>query len=291
MHEVRIRKAKDSDKETVLEFCQNTWEWGDYISQVWDHWIQDTKGRLFVGLLNERPVGICRVLLAKPGEAWFEGLRVDPQYREQGIATLLNHECFSFAKQAGAKIGRSCIISINKIAQSFAQKLGFRPVTEFVHLECEPHYFEGIGDARWGKEEDVGAINEFLKNSKVYVKSSGLYTVLFVWYSLEEEDMKVFAKNKRIVISEKGGKIKGVTFLDDKIEQAWNIKAIQTCYIDGDTESVGDMIGFLLNHALKQKLEKIHAFACNFKSVASKLRQMGFEPSNEYNLLVFQKVI
>ncbi|MFX1485516.1 MAG: GNAT family N-acetyltransferase [Promethearchaeota archaeon] len=291
MREVKIRKAKNSDKETVLEFCQNTWEWGDYISEVWDLWIQDNRGRLFVGLINERPVGICHVLLTKPGEVWFQGLRVDPQYREQGIATLLNRECFSFAKQVGAKIGRSCIISINKIAQGFARKLGFRPITEFVHLECEPYYFEDVGDARWGKKEDVEKINEFLKNSAVYDKSSGLYTILFVWYSLEEEDTKTFARNKRVIISEKEGKIKGVILLDDRIEQAWNIKAIQTCYIGGDPESVGDMMGFLLNYALKRKLEKIHAFACNFEPIPSKLREMGFEPSDEYNLLVFEKVI
>jgi len=291
MNRVKIRNAESSDKKAVLKFCEKTWEWGDYISQVWDRWIQDTKGKFIVGSINKRPVGICRVRLAKSGEAWFEGLRVDPQYREQGIATLLNQECFSFAKHEGAKIGRSCIVSLNEIAQILAKKLGFRLVTEFMHLECEPYYFKDGGATRWGKIEDIEAINEFLKNSTVYAKSSGLHTILFTWLSLEREDVEMFVRSKKAIVSEKKGKIRGVIFIDDRIEQAWNTKAIQTCYIDGDADSVGDMIGFLLNYAAKRKLEKIYAFTCNFEPIVNKLREMGFEPSDEYSLLVFEKVI
>lgn len=291
MDKVKIRKAESSDKETVLKFCEKTWEWGDYISQVWDRWIQDTKGRFFVGSISRRPVGICRVRLAKSGEAWFEGLRVDPQYRKQGIATQLNQECFSFAKHEGANIGRSCIVSHNEVAQRLAQKLGFRFVTEFVNLECEPYYSKDVGPTRWGRMEDIEAINEFLKDSPVYVKSSGLYTILFVWLSLEREDVEIFARNKKVIISEKEGKIRGVIFIDDRIEQAWNIRAIQTCYVDGDAESVGDMMRFLLNYAVERKLEKIYAFTYNSEPIINKLREMGFEPSDEYTLLVFEKVI
>ncbi|MFX0097839.1 MAG: GNAT family N-acetyltransferase [Candidatus Hodarchaeota archaeon] len=291
MNRVKIRKAESSDKEIVLKFCEKTWEWGDYISLVWDRWIQDTKGEFFVGSINKRPVGICRVRLAKSGEAWFEGLRVDPQYRQQGIATLLNQECFSFAKHEGAEIGRACIVSTNEVAQSLAKKLGFRLVTEFVHLECEPYRFKDDGCTRWGNMEDIEAISGFLKNSAVYAKSSGLYTIIFVWLSLEREDVEMFVQTKKALVYEKKGKIRGVIFIDDRIEQAWNTRAIQTCYIDGDAESVGHMVGFLLNYAAKRKLEKIYAFTCNLEPIVNKLREMGFEPSDEYTLLVFEKGI
>ena len=291
MNRVKIRNSESSDKEAVLKFCEKTWEWGDYISLVWDRWIQDTDGKFIVALINEKPVGICRVRIVKSSEAWFEGLRVDPQFREQGIATLLNQEIFSYAKHEGAKIGRSCIVSLNEIAQKLAKKLGFRLVTEFVHLECEPYYFKDGGATRWGKVEDIRAINGFLKNSAVYAKSSGLYTILFTWMSLEKEDVEMFVRSRKAIVSEKKGKIRGVIFIDDRIEQAWSIKAVQTCYIDGDTESVGDMMGFLLNYATKQKLEKIFAFTCNLGPIVNKLREIGFEPSDEYSLLVFEKVI
>ena len=28
-----------SDKKAVLDFCKNTFSWGDYINDVWDYWI------------------------------------------------------------------------------------------------------------------------------------------------------------------------------------------------------------------------------------------------------------
>ena len=39
-----IRRALDSDKAKVLEFCKNTFEWGDYIETVWDEWKNDLSG-------------------------------------------------------------------------------------------------------------------------------------------------------------------------------------------------------------------------------------------------------
>ena len=34
----KIRKAIQLDKEQILDFCQNTFSWGDYIDEVWDSW-------------------------------------------------------------------------------------------------------------------------------------------------------------------------------------------------------------------------------------------------------------
>ena len=36
-----IRSPIISDKEKILEFCQNTFSWGDYIDEVYDFWINE----------------------------------------------------------------------------------------------------------------------------------------------------------------------------------------------------------------------------------------------------------
>ncbi len=43
---MRINGAKPSDKEKILDFCKNTFSWGDYIPEVWDFWIKE--GNLLV---------------------------------------------------------------------------------------------------------------------------------------------------------------------------------------------------------------------------------------------------
>lgn len=38
---VVIRNAVDSDKSAILNFCQDTFSWGDYIQDVWDNWLSE----------------------------------------------------------------------------------------------------------------------------------------------------------------------------------------------------------------------------------------------------------
>ena len=45
---LRIRPANKEDRQDVLRFCNDTFEWGDYIDQVWDLWYLDRNGLLIV---------------------------------------------------------------------------------------------------------------------------------------------------------------------------------------------------------------------------------------------------
>src|SRR5256885_13713219 len=90
MDQLAVRAARQEDREAVLAFCAATWEWGDYIEDVWDRWLNDPKGSLFVATLDGQPVGISHMQMLTPTDAWLEGLRVDPDYRQQGIAKALS---------------------------------------------------------------------------------------------------------------------------------------------------------------------------------------------------------
>jgi len=97
--EIVVRKAKPEDKEAVLSFCQKTWEWGDYIPKVWDRWIKDPAGKIFVGIIDGKPVGITNVIIVKEWEAWLRGARTHPDYRrkrdlEQIWEYLEKSKCF-----------------------------------------------------------------------------------------------------------------------------------------------------------------------------------------------------
>ncbi len=72
-----IRPARAADKQAVLAFCAHTFDWGDYLPEVWDEWLADARGQLLVATLDEVPVGVAKVTLLTPGEAWLEGLRVN----------------------------------------------------------------------------------------------------------------------------------------------------------------------------------------------------------------------
>ncbi len=84
-----IRAARADDRAAVFRFSQHTWEWGDYIPLVWKRWFTEADGRLLVTTISGQPVALGHVVMAAPGEAWLEGMRVDPAYRQTGLATAM----------------------------------------------------------------------------------------------------------------------------------------------------------------------------------------------------------
>ncbi len=93
---MRIRGVRKEDQAFVLGYCRDTFDWGDYIDNVWNDWQSDgeflvCEDRAPADSSPPRPVGICHVHMS-PGQAWIEGIRVHPQHRRRGIATRLVRE-------------------------------------------------------------------------------------------------------------------------------------------------------------------------------------------------------
>src|SRR5437899_2601300 len=79
---MRIRNALEIDKSPVLEFCKNTFSWGDYIEDVWESW--KSKKRLYVLEDERNVVGVYNLVISEK-QAWVEGMRIHPGYRRRGL--------------------------------------------------------------------------------------------------------------------------------------------------------------------------------------------------------------
>ena len=75
-----IRPARPEHKEAVLGFCTHTYTWGDQVPLVWDELLVDDWGQQPMVTVDDRPVGVAKVSLLTPMEAWPHGLRVHPAY-------------------------------------------------------------------------------------------------------------------------------------------------------------------------------------------------------------------
>ena len=287
--QVFVREALESDREAVFDFCRQTWSWGDYIPHVWEKWLKEENGKVFVATVNGVPVGISRVTIDKPGEAWLSGARTAPQYRRMGVATAITMKCLEYAKSKGVKVARLVTEAVNTAAVAAVQRMGFKPVAEFIEMELEkPSSEESVGSF-WANTSQLEAVWRFLQTSEVYLRAAGLYTVLYHWYSLDRLDLERFIEQRKAIVHVDGnGAVCGLILVDDAVASEWRENAVQTCYVDGDFEAVLDMAKFLKAYCHQQGVEKIYGFTCNHPPVTEALEKLGFKKP-ETTAIVFQK--
>jgi ribosomal protein S18 acetylase RimI-like enzyme len=288
---ISVRKAQGSDREAVFKFCEKTWSWGDYVQKVWDKWLKQKDGRLFVATIKGVPVGISHVSIDKPHEVWLRGARTDPDYRRKGVATAITRKCLEYAKTKGAKVARLITESDNKAAQAVLQKLEFKKVSEFVNMKNERVTTEKAQASEWATKNDMETLWNHLQSSETYSKAAGLYTTLYHWFSLEKEDLARFLEQQKAILHKnKKGKTDGLTLIEDATAREWHENTIQTCYIDGNHNAALDMTKFLKTHCKNINVEKIYGFTCNHKPVTSALEKLGFKPPNSIELVYERKI-
>ena len=103
-----------------MAFSTQTWGGWDYMPRAWPRWIDATDGVLLVGAVGsddaldadgaalpaETVVAVVRLAMPAAGEAWLEGIRVDPRVRATDVATDLQVAELHWAAANGARIVR-----------------------------------------------------------------------------------------------------------------------------------------------------------------------------------------
>src|SRR5512136_1913314 len=100
-----FRPVRPEDKDRIIAFTFNTWgdNEGDYIKDVFDDWLADPHGEFTAAVLAGEIVGIAKLTTMGNDEWWLEGLRIDPTYRRQGIASEFNRYHVERVRQLGGK--------------------------------------------------------------------------------------------------------------------------------------------------------------------------------------------
>ena len=131
---MQIRFAKLSDKEHVLDFCKNTFPWGDYIQQVWNFWYNEGYLLVFQKII---PVGLIHAYFYN-SQVWIEGIRVDKNFRHQKIATHLISKIEKISKRNSVKFSYMLIDIQNIPSMNLAKSLGYRINSKWNFYTLEP---------------------------------------------------------------------------------------------------------------------------------------------------------
>ena len=288
--EFSVREAKSSDKVAVLRFCQNTFAWGDYIPNVWDSWLTDQSGKIFVATFEGIPVGMCHVEVVKAGEAWLEAARVAFEFRRKGVASLLNRACLEWAMERGAKAARLVTDSNNFTAQKALPKLEFEQVSDWALMEFNGCELDACKNVRLAERSDADAIWKFLVSSECFTKSAGLFTIVFRWMSLDPATLRRFIGRRMAIVHEQSNGIDGLVLFDDTAKHAWQENSMQTCYVDGDFEAVLNMGRFLKSHLYNGGVARVYGVMCNYTPLTLAFSMLGFMARDSTELVYEKKL-
>ena len=88
---VVCRPALPRDHVDVAEYCKGIWEGGDYVPDVWPHWLNDPNGCLVTAEYNGHAIGCAKLSLIDDGQWWLEGVRVDPAHQGLKVGSKMHH--------------------------------------------------------------------------------------------------------------------------------------------------------------------------------------------------------
>ncbi|KAB1193605.1 GNAT family N-acetyltransferase [Haloferax sp. MBLA0076] len=178
---MEIRPARPEDYDAVVAFTRDTWAdrgGSDYIPDIYHEWIEpgeNEQATLLVDMGDETPsdevAAIAQMVMLSEYEAWAQGMRVAPEYREQGLATELTHALFDWARDQGAKRVRNMIFSWNVPSLANARHVGFDPGMEFRWATPEPN---ADATPALSVTDDADAAWAFWTGSEMRTQLSGL---------------------------------------------------------------------------------------------------------------------
>src|SRR5438128_3684314 len=255
MPQIEIRPARSEDREAVLAFCVETWEWGDYIEHVWDEWLQDPQGKLFVATVDGQPVGVAHIRMLNKTEAWLEGMRVDPAFRRHGIAAALFDMQLAEAIRRGASIARLITESTNAGSLRLLEQASMHRVGEFAPYQALPATTPskrqyGLEAPTLATAVDLDDIINFLNVSNNFPAVGGLYYQGFTAYSITRELLTEKVAAQQIYILRRWDRLDGLAIAEPR--EGHRGRHLFVGYIDGTTESIS-----LIAYALRTRLSEL----------------------------------
>lgn len=229
-----IRNAKPSDKSQVLNFCQNTFSWGDYVEHVWDYWLNEN---LFFVYEKQFPVGMCHGFFSK-NQIWIEGIRVDPNFRKQKIASELVNHAESIGQKNGALFSLMLIDVENSTSLSMAKSLKYDVLETWKFYSLEP------------KENS----NSYVTFPESFDESFYPYYVKsWRWLPIDGPTISELVKQNKIIQSKIDGKFSTAIISDS---EHFDNTLIITLF-SGSEKSSLQIILFLQNYAKQNNYTRI----------------------------------
>jgi ribosomal protein S18 acetylase RimI-like enzyme len=264
MAQTTVRPATANDKEDVLAFCVPDEGGEDYIQYVWDSWLNDSQGQLFVATDNQKPVGVVHMQMLTEIDAWIEGLRVSQDHRREGIGKALMESAIVEAMRREGEYIRLVVDADNTPSIRLCESLHLRPVSTFALYSATPfpprskeRLREGI---RVAEMDDIDEIIDYLNSSSIFPLVGGLYYVQFKAYPITADLLEQKIQAQQVYILKRWEKMDGIAIAEVREERGEH--RISVGYIDGTAIEPISFLAYDLRHRLSEmEMDRVRIYA------------------------------
>ena len=231
---MEIREATSFDKNLVLKFCKNTFSWGDYIDKVWSSWLDE--GNLFL-FETESPVGICHAFYFQ-NQIWIEGIRIDPNFQRQKIASKLVTHAELLGKNNNASFSYMLVDTKNKKSIFLANSLNYKIFQIWNYYSLIPK-----------KNSNFKIEFEKSISSDIFP----FYVDSWRWIKTTRNILSNLSTQNRIIKSNLNGKSSVAIISDYKHLD----KTLIVTLFSGSFDTLSDILFYLQNYAIEKNYERI----------------------------------
>jgi GNAT superfamily N-acetyltransferase len=280
-----IRPARPDDRPAMERICAHTWEWGDYIPEVWDDWLADQQGLPIVGELEGRVVALSRIAFQASGQIWLEGMRVDPEYRRLGVAGQFLDRSIALARERGARVVRLGTSHRNTPVHILTERAGMARVGSYQLLVADP--LPGGPEPALLPAERAGDVRDFLHSSAVMAHAHGLYSVYWAWQELSAALADQYLQAGQVAARlGSDGRLAALAFLDPDPEDG----ELWISFIDGEAVALVELATAVREHAARTGFENVRVMVPDLGWLRGALGQAGYGPGDwEGELWIFER--
>jgi len=229
-----IREATALDKNSILKFCKDTFSWGDYVDQVWDFWLSEGNLLLFE---KQFPVGICHAFYSED-QIWIEGIRIDPNFRRQKIASKLVKHAESIGKEKNISFSFMLIDTENTSSLSMANSLDYEIFQTWNFYSLMPKRNSNY-DVHFEKSLNRQVCSHYVKSWR--------------WLPINDFTLSKFYEQNKIIKSNADGENSIVILTDSEHFD----KTLVVTLFSGSQNTTLQIISFLQNYGLEKNYERI----------------------------------
>ncbi len=281
---VIVRQAKPSDKKPLMDFVTKTWGGHDYVPSVWDKWLRDKGGKIFVVEVDGKQVGMNRVRLLKDGTGWLEGVRIHPDFRGKGLASLLGAKSMQYASRFGVSTFRLTSSSRNSAAHRQVAKMGFSEVARFdVFRARSKSRLLRQGRADRLTPADLSKALKVIRGSEEYRAGMGVYWDAFVTRALDREALSELIAKGYVFSAgdEKGNNALAVCGPAKEGEEVW----LQMSFLCGEPALCKKIVSRLFR-GTRPKRDENFVFLPKGSRLSKSLKEIGLK--KYFQMVVFE---